>query len=163
MDLSQLADVGEFVGGLAVLVTLLYLAFEARKGRLAREAASVDTLAEGWNSILGILMDNRELTATYLRGNQDPEDLDAVERARYLMIINASINHFQTVKRRFDAGLMPEKEWRTHASGYANVMNTPGGEWALGQIAVTEDVRQVLCDYRDDPTQYSALRGAPAV
>ncbi len=107
-------------------------------------------------------MDNRELAEIFVRGNQDPESLDPVERARFLMLINATINHFQTVKRRFDAGLMPEKEWRTHASGYANVMHTPGAEWALGQIAVTEDVRQVLRDYRDDSTQYRALRGAPA-
>ncbi len=40
MDLTQLADLGEFIGGVAVLVTLIYLAVQMRQGNvLAREEA----------------------------------------------------------------------------------------------------------------------------
>ncbi len=31
MDLTQLANLGEFIGGLAVLVTLIYLALQVRQ------------------------------------------------------------------------------------------------------------------------------------
>jgi hypothetical protein len=33
MDLTQLANLGEFVGGIAVVVTLIYLAVQIREGR----------------------------------------------------------------------------------------------------------------------------------
>ncbi len=39
MDLTQLANLGEFIGGVAVLVTLVYLAVQVRSG--AREGAGV--------------------------------------------------------------------------------------------------------------------------
>ncbi len=51
MDLTQLANLGEFVGGVAVLVTLVYLAAELRRGRMSNEVASVDTLMAGLNAI----------------------------------------------------------------------------------------------------------------
>ncbi len=34
MDLSQLANLGEFIGGVAVLVTLVYLALQVRQGNM---------------------------------------------------------------------------------------------------------------------------------
>ena len=47
MDLTQLANLGEFIGGVAVLVTLIYLAAELRRSRLANEVASVEALMAG--------------------------------------------------------------------------------------------------------------------
>ncbi len=38
MDLTQLANLGEFIGGVAVLVTLIYLALQVRQGTQAAEA-----------------------------------------------------------------------------------------------------------------------------
>ncbi len=37
MDLTQLANLGEFIGGVAVLVTLVYLAVQTRQARAAAE------------------------------------------------------------------------------------------------------------------------------
>ena len=38
MDLAQLADLGEFIGGTAVLVTLIYLAVQVRHTRVQQDA-----------------------------------------------------------------------------------------------------------------------------
>jgi hypothetical protein len=40
MDLTQLANLGEFIGGVAVLVTLVYLATQVRQGAAAQRAAT---------------------------------------------------------------------------------------------------------------------------
>lgn len=74
MDLAQLANFGEFVGGLAVLVTLVYLALQVRQGNdLAREEAihravntwSVSRQLRADASVSGVLAkayDDQELT-----------------------------------------------------------------------------------------------------
>ena len=41
MDLTQLAQLGEFIGGVAVLVTLVYLAVQVRSGAQEQRAASI--------------------------------------------------------------------------------------------------------------------------
>ena len=38
MDLTQLANLGEFIGGVAVLVTLIYLALQVRQTNLLAKA-----------------------------------------------------------------------------------------------------------------------------
>ena len=40
MELTQLANLGEFVGGVAVLATLAYLAIQVRQGAVAQRAAT---------------------------------------------------------------------------------------------------------------------------
>ena len=40
MDLTQLANLGEFIGGVAVLVTLVYVAVQVRQGAVAQRAAA---------------------------------------------------------------------------------------------------------------------------
>ena len=40
MDLTQLANLGEFIGGLAVLVTLVYLAVQVRQNTATQKAAT---------------------------------------------------------------------------------------------------------------------------
>ncbi len=41
MDLTQLANLGEFIGGVAVLVTLIYLAAQIRQNTRSVEAAAL--------------------------------------------------------------------------------------------------------------------------
>jgi hypothetical protein len=44
MDLTQLANLGEFIGGVAVLVTLVYLAAQIRQNTRSVQASVVDSL-----------------------------------------------------------------------------------------------------------------------
>ena len=45
MDLTQLANLGEFIGGVAVLVTLAYLALQMRQSNELERAESARAIA----------------------------------------------------------------------------------------------------------------------
>ena len=47
MDLTQLANLGEFIGDVAVLVTLVYLAFQLRQGTAALRSNRMHDMADG--------------------------------------------------------------------------------------------------------------------
>ena len=51
MDLTQLANLGEFVGGIAVLVTLIYLAVQVRHTSKAIQANSAQAFATSINEV----------------------------------------------------------------------------------------------------------------
>ena len=51
MDLTQLANLGEFIGGVAVLVTLVYLAVQVRQGNANTRASARQNLIENWSQI----------------------------------------------------------------------------------------------------------------
>ncbi len=46
MDLTQLANLGEFIGGVAVLVTLVYLALQVRQSTSAQRTAAELAVAD---------------------------------------------------------------------------------------------------------------------
>ena len=148
MDLTQLAQFGEFIGGVAVVVTLIYLALELRRSRSDARAASVDALVSGLNAFNADFHNNAELCDIFMRGNNNPEDLDPVERTRYLAVTQRLVNHFMTIKRSRDRGVLPDEEWLAYGVGTANFLASPGGEWACKQAATTEDVRNALRDLR---------------
>jgi hypothetical protein len=84
MTLSQLADLGEFIGGIAVLATLIYLALQLRQntkqleqnGVAARLTAYHQANEQSWLAVLAIAQDS-ELSDIVARGLADPASLDA--------------------------------------------------------------------------------------
>ena len=82
MDLSQLANLGEFIGGIAVLVTLIYLAVQVRnaRGQLDQQSLSttLQTIYDAWEPIY--LEENLNILR---RGMEGAADLDADERLKF--------------------------------------------------------------------------------
>ena len=66
MDLNQLANLGEFIGGVAVLVTLIYLAAQVRSGARERKASSMREATREMGSChvwTGFMMQLRDIAA----------------------------------------------------------------------------------------------------
>lgn len=162
MDFTQLADLGEFVGGVAVAVTLIYLAFELHRNRAESRAASVDALVSRLDAFNADFHNNAELCEIFMRGNNDPEALDPVERARYLAVTQRLVNHFMTIKRSRDRGILPNEEWLAYGVGTANFLDSPGGEWACNEAATTDEVRNALRELRsqsDKSAEFAHWKG----
>ncbi len=161
MDLTQLANLGEFVGGVAVLVTLIYLVTEMRRTRLATETASVEALTSNFNSLNRDFYTDPDLLEIFKRGSQDPRQLDSVERGRFLVFAQAWINALLAVKRTRDRGALPDAEWQVYATGIANLLGSRGGEWVCDEAALPKDLRDVLENYRsaEHGSQWRVLKG----
>ena len=164
MDIVQLANIGEFIGGIAVLVTLFYLAYELRQNRAEREANSVDALVARLDAYNADFHNNAELCDIFMRGNNNPDDLQPIELTRYLALTQRLINHFMTIKRSRDRGVLPDEEWLAYGVGTANFLNSPGGEWACSEAATTDDVRKALLELTsqsDQSAKFSHWKGMP--
>jgi hypothetical protein len=57
MDITELGAMGELVGGVAGLVTLLYLAIQVRQGNSHDRSESTCTLLQAYNGLLEELTD----------------------------------------------------------------------------------------------------------
>ncbi len=84
MDLTQLANLGEFIGGVAVLVTLIYLALQVRKSNTWNKQ-------QGFREVQGRVMDwvehvtsTKEMAHLYNAGcaDYDGEPHSRSKRAR---------------------------------------------------------------------------------
>ncbi|KPK34630.1 MAG: hypothetical protein AMJ65_18070 [Phycisphaerae bacterium SG8_4] len=127
MDLMSTAQLlgnfGEFVGAIAVVVTLAYLAVQVRQSREtfgantraldeAQKQARVNALRElafNWNGIIRDAMGSRDAAAIFLRGNRDIEELDEIEQQIFVAQLVPFFNQSLVVLQMAQEGLLGEE------------------------------------------------------
>lgn len=92
--LDELGNLGDFIGGIAVLVTLVYLAIQIRQNtaqvKIGSEIARTDTYArsvESFSEFRSLLISDSEMADIYLRGCRDMGSLIPAERLRFYLIL----------------------------------------------------------------------------
>ena len=85
--LEDLGNIGEFVGGIGVVVTLIYLAIQIRQNTAAvRTAAGMDTARQVAAWVDRMVVDP-ELGRLYNLAAEDPESLEPEEASRFMIFI----------------------------------------------------------------------------
>ena len=79
MNWEAISAIGQIVGALAVVISLIYLAREIRSNARSARLASVDTL----NRWLGELVEHPHLSELYYRGIHDFESLKGADLVRF--------------------------------------------------------------------------------
>jgi hypothetical protein len=82
MNLEALANIGEFVGALGVIVSVVYLAFQVRKQTEESRLAATRELADQYQACLATLVEDATLTEIWLKGVSDYKSLPDVDRLR---------------------------------------------------------------------------------
>jgi hypothetical protein len=90
MDLEALGNIGDFLGGIGVVITLLYLAIQIRQNtrqmRLDSAAARTTALEDttmGINRWIERITSNKDLADVWRRGLEDPGQLDEADMLRF--------------------------------------------------------------------------------
>ena len=108
MDLTQLANLGEFVGGVAVLVTLVYLAVQIREEKLANRSAAGDETARSWRENLGFLMEHADVFSAGARGMAALRGEDAL---RFVPLMQYIMAYFENFYGKYRDGVVDRAEW----------------------------------------------------
>lgn len=127
MDLMSIAQLlgnfGEFVGAIAVVGTLIYLAVQVRQSRESLEANThaIDesrrlTRAEGvrqvayhWEDINHRVAQNRENASIFVKGSRNLSDLDEVEQLIYGDLLGAFFTHQVSTVQMARDGFLDEE------------------------------------------------------
>ncbi len=111
----------EVLGGIAVVVSLLLVAFEVRQNTVAFAAQALSELNQGGNSLAVEISINPDLAELIIRGHQKPEALDEAERLRYEVLLNAIINNHEAAWIYREKGLIAEADftgWKHSMCGF---------------------------------------------
>lgn len=126
MDWNAIGAVGEMLGALGVIVTLIYLAREIRQNTTATRLStsqSVAAAAREWNEPL--LLD-AELAWTFQQGTEDPSRLSAKERARFIELCFSLLRMFEDIHYQYNNGALDPEVWRGYEKLYAAYAKAPG-------------------------------------
>ena len=81
--LDALGNLGDFIGGIAVVLTLAYLAVQIRHSSKVAALAAGHSITSGLNGFLERIALDSELHSLWSRAIESPESLDEAERDRF--------------------------------------------------------------------------------
>ena len=130
MNWEALGAIGEIVGAIAVVVTLVYLATQIRQNTKAVQAASVDSSISAINATRQSVYEDPELMVLWTNGLADPDQLDSKSRDKFRFIMhNVMFSQWNFYSQSRFAGL--STTWEPQKQQLKRLLCQPGGKWFL--------------------------------
>jgi len=95
--LEALGNIGDFLGGIGVVVTLIYLAGQIRQNTRSIETSSFQAAQRDIAGLLDTLSHDPELTRIFLDGNRDFESFSKEDRRRYAIFAASFLRRYETL------------------------------------------------------------------
>lgn len=120
MNWDAIGAVGEVVGAVAVVATLLYLSVQTRQNTKAVRHAMTRGVAEDANAWRYKIVENPEISELLRGGLRDADALSPNDKYRFRMLMDALVFHWQ---HAFEAGEP------VPSANITRMLGTPGGIW----------------------------------
>jgi hypothetical protein len=162
MDFQQLANLGEIIGGVAVVVSLIYLAIQVRQNTLEQQTENYTRALDRVSALQSQFGTNGELAAMFSRGARNTSVLSPQERIQFTWILYEMFGAFEFMFHASQSGAMPDAVWKRWAITIRFWMGQPGVRtwWQVRPIGFTEEFSAYVESLpKTDPVDQEASRG----
>jgi hypothetical protein len=160
MNWEIIGAIAEIAGVIAVVATLAFLLTEVRNSRKATEAASVDALSTGFNTLHSQIIADPEFAKIWVTGLANPDEVGDLEKMRLGLQLQSYLNHYGALRRHYESGLLPKADLEPYSIGMSAFMNSPGGRLLSSGFSIPPTIAEDMDEYKDLSVQYAWL--APA-
>lgn len=126
MDLQTLANLGEFLGGVAVIVSLAYLALQVRQNTQSLRTENYGRALDRVASIQSQLSRDTELSRFFARGVADASQLTPAERIQFTWLLYEAFGAFEFMFQASTTRAIPEEVWARWSTTVAWRLSFPG-------------------------------------
>ena len=111
MDINTLAAWGEFIGGIAVVVSLVYLASQIRQNSKLLRASTANTTYQSNSTSSSFIIQDPEIARIYFAGLASPAALSEADRQRFDTLIGLTLAGTQQQFRLARDGSISPEVW----------------------------------------------------
>jgi hypothetical protein len=142
VNLQDFGAIGEAVGGPAVVVTLLYLAYQFKQTAAIERAAGQRDLLKQVRAWWELSLDHPDLFDQIRRGLQDWDSLEPVEQDRVNAWAFSFFNLIEQVEYMHRDGFINEASHQGFIEAAVAIAATPGGRtwWASARNVIGDDI-----------------------
>ena len=124
--MAKLKEKLEWLGGIAVVASLLLVAYEIRQNTNTVSAQALYDLNESGKEMLLILATDAELARLFKMGDSDPDALNSEEWYRYRMYVWANLNMYESAWDFHRRGIIGEGFMEGTKLDYCQKSSQPG-------------------------------------
>jgi len=112
--LQDLGSLGEFVGAIGVVISLIYLARQMSQNTISVRAASFNSMTENSIRLLENTFRDGDFANFLHRAEGDPSSLSPDERVRWDAYMTAVYRHFGNLVYQYRVGVLDEQMWQSY-------------------------------------------------
>jgi hypothetical protein len=110
MGLSQLADVGELLGGVAVVASLVYLAVQIRQNTRTVRASTLHQNTDLWSSLF-LRLAEPDLARAYVAGMAGQPDIRPLQYTQFLFVCRSMFLAFENQYYQMRHGVLDSEAY----------------------------------------------------
>ena len=133
MNLESLGNIGEFIGGLAVIASLVYLAVQIRQNTKLLRSASRQDIVSGYRAHSRLFLEPGRSRA-YAEGLSAYPDMPFDEKSMFGYLVADHAVFFQAVFALHESGTLEDEVYQAYLDWFACHLATPGGSVWWAQI-----------------------------
>ena len=146
MNWEAISAIGQIVGALAVVISLIYLANGVRSSARATRIASERSLVEMLIRFVQQLAEHPHLSELYYRGIHDFESLEGAERVRFSALMDQLFRLYEETYYGQSEGHVAARIWRQAEAPLRDFNGYPGVQawWRSRSHWVSEDFANLV-------------------
>lgn len=146
MTIQEWGAIGELIGGIAVLITLIYLAIQVRQNTTALHTASRQEIVSSFRGCVRLSCEPGA-ARKYASGLHSYPNMPFDDRSMFALLINDLALFFQGAFALYESGQLEEETYHAYLNWFACNVATPGGGawWAeVGRPHFTKRMVEVV-------------------
>jgi hypothetical protein len=155
MDLQYLANLSELVGGVVVVLSLIYIAVQVRQNTQAQRTENYSRAQDRLAAIQSMLAQDGEISLIVSKGALDTSKLTPQERIRFTWFMYEVFGGFEFMFHASITDAIPEEVWTRWSSVAAWWLTFPGVQawWQARPTPFTESFTAFMESLlKDNPT-----------
>jgi len=126
VSLEDLANIGEFVGAVVVVISLAYLAVQIRQNTASLRTENAARILDRVSNMQSRLADSEELMVLHAKGVLDVGSLTPQERIRLTWWLYEAFGVFEFLFHQRRTGAVPDDAWERWSATIAWWVSFPG-------------------------------------
>lgn len=134
MNLKKIALLAEIIGGVGIIVSILYLAFEVAKNTTNTQISNHLALIEQAGELKYLRMNNPDMAEIVLKGASDTEVLSTIDQSRFRSYAMQVLDIWETAFLMQESDVLPAGAWEVWDYAWCNTVKAPGFRalWSTG-------------------------------
>lgn len=126
MSWEAVGALAESLGALAVVISLVYLAYQIRQNTHAMRLAEYDSRATAFREIVTNIGRSAESARIFLEGGRDLDALSDVDNVQFVTMMNSAFTTFENFHYKTQQGMVDEQMSESWRNGLHAYLAMPG-------------------------------------
>jgi len=109
--LDALGNIGDFIGGFGVIVTIVYLAIQIRSNTESNRNNAYQGVVQNISSWTTAVAMDPEITRIVNAGTYDRSALDPDERSQFDLLYTSLFRHYENIHYQYTSGAIGRESW----------------------------------------------------